>query len=106
MVSQQALSTFLSQPFEMRTSGPTDNGSPVDQPELSSSSHTNQNGLTSDHCEKPEQGPATFMAEDISVGEIVCPHSKLDPGKAGNMKRIDQVCPIPRVVLLTDTQPT
>ena len=44
------------------------------------------------------------MAEDISVGEILCPHSKLDPGKAGIMKRIDRVCPIPGVVLLIDTQ--
>lgn len=94
MVSQQALSTFLSRPFEKRASVPTDNGSPVDQPKPSSSSHTDKNGLTSDHCEKPEQEPATSIEEDISVEEILCPHSKLDPRKAGNMKRIDLVCPI------------
>ena len=95
MVSQQALSTFLSRPFETRASGPTENGSSVDQPKPSSSSHTNQNGLTSDHCEKLEQGPAPSKFKDISVEEILCPHSKLDPRKAINMKKIDRVCPIP-----------
>ena len=95
MVSQQALSTFLSRPFETRASGPTENGSQVDQPEPSSSSHTNKNGLTGDDRETPEQGPSTSSADDISVEEILCPHSKLDPRKAGNMKRIDRVCLIP-----------
>ena len=94
MVSQQALSTFFSRPFEIPTSGPVDNESPVGQPKPSNSSHTNENGLTSDHCEKPEQRPAASITEDISVEEILCPHSKLDPRKAGNMKRIDLVCPI------------
>ncbi|KAF8257436.1 hypothetical protein EI94DRAFT_1758186 [Lactarius quietus] len=90
VVSQQALSTFLSRPFEIRASGPVDDESPDDQPKPSSSNHTGKNGLTSDHCEKHEQGSATSIAEDISVEEILCPHSKLDPMKAGNMKRIDR----------------
>ncbi|KAH9173623.1 cysteine proteinase [Lactarius sanguifluus] len=57
VVSQQALSTFLSRPFEKRASDPMDNESL-----------------------KPEQGSATPIAGDISVEEILCPHSKLDPG--------------------------
>ncbi len=100
MVSQQALSTFLSRPFETLANDPVDKGSSFDSPQPLNST---QNGLTSDHCKKVEQGPTTPSAE-ISVEEILCPHSKLDPGKARYMKRIDRVCCIPRVILLIDAQ--
>jgi len=31
------------------------------------------------------------MEGEISVEEILCPHGRLDPGKAADMKRIDHV---------------
>lgn len=45
------------------------------------------------------------MEGGISVEEILCPHGRLDPGKAPNMKRIDRVRPIREVILsLIDAQ--
>jgi hypothetical protein len=38
------------------------------------------------HQPSPEHDP-----DELSVAEIVCSHGKLDPDKAGEMKRIDAV---------------
>jgi len=36
-----------------------------------------------------------FVEGEISVEEILCPHGRLDPGNAADMKRIDRVRPYP-----------
>ena len=38
---------------------------------------------------------SSFMEGEVSVEEVLCPHGRLDPGKAADMKRIDRVRPYP-----------
>jgi hypothetical protein len=44
--------------------------------------------------ETSTQRLASLMEGEISIEEILCPHGRLDPGKASDMKRIDRVRPI------------
>jgi hypothetical protein len=102
VVSQQALNTFLSRPFDKRTEGLVDH---ADHVGCSSNGQTKLNGLESNGSETSAENLASFMEGDISVEEILCPHGALDPGKAPHMKRIDRVRPIREVFLsLIDTQ--
>ena len=102
VVGQQALNTFLSRPFDKRTEGSVDH---VDLAGCSSNGQTNLNGLESNDSETSAGKPASFMEEGISVEEILCPHGRLDPGKAPHMKRIDRVRPIREAILsLVDAQ--
>ena len=102
VVSQQALNTFLSRPFDKRTEGLVGH---VDHNGCSSNGQTNLNGLESNGSETSVGKRAAFMEGGISVEGILCPHGRLDPGKAPHMKRIDRVRPIREVTLsLIDAQ--
>jgi hypothetical protein len=94
VVSQQALKTFLIRPIDKLDAGSTHQ---VDQSEPSSNSQsqTSLNGVKSNGSEISTRPLASFMAGEISVEEILCPHGRLDPGKAADMKRIDRVRPYP-----------
>jgi hypothetical protein len=104
VVSQQALNTFLTRPIDKRDVGSTHH---VDQPEPSSNSQnqTSLNGVKSNGGETSTRPLASFMEGEISVEEILCPHGRLDPGKATDMKRIDRVrpCPPTYIILLMFT---
>src|SRR6266446_5743797 len=65
----------------------------VDQSELLSNSQNKAslNGVKSNGSETSTQRLASFMEGEISVEEILCPHGRLDPGKAADMKRIDHI---------------
>ena len=95
VVSQRALNTFLARPIDKHNAGSTHL---VDQSESSSNSQsqTNLNGVKSNGGETSTRPLASFMEGEISVEEILCPHGRLDPGKAADMKRIDRVRPYPR----------
>jgi hypothetical protein len=102
VVSQQALNTFLSRPFDKRTEGSINH---VDQTKCSSNGQTSLNGLESNDSKMSVQKLASSMEGAIPVKEILCPHRRLDPGKAALMKRIDRVRPIYDAILfLIDTQ--
>jgi hypothetical protein len=88
VVSQQALNTFLSRPFAKCTEGLIDH---ADQTGCSGNGQTNLNGVNSNGSETSMQKLASPTEGAISVEEILCPHRKLDPGKAVHMKRIDRV---------------
>ncbi|KAF8503303.1 cysteine proteinase [Russula emetica] len=89
VVSQQALNRFLTGPIDKRDAGSIHH---VDQSELSSNSQsqTSLNGVKSNGSETSTRPLASFMEGEISVEEILCPHGRLDPGKAADMKRIDR----------------
>jgi hypothetical protein len=95
-VSQQALNTFLTRPVVKRDAGSTHH---VDQsqsePSSNSQSQTSMNGVKSNGGETSTRPLASLMEGEISVDEILCPHGRLDPGKAADMKRIDRVRPYP-----------
>ena len=92
VVSQQALITFLTRPIDKRDAGST---LLVDQSEPSSNTQSQMslNGVKSNGSETSTRRLASFMEGEISVEEILCPHGRLDPGKATDMKRIDRVRP-------------
>jgi ubiquitin carboxyl-terminal hydrolase 48 len=94
VVSQQALNTFLTRPIDKFDAGSTHL---VDQSEPSSNSQcqTSLNGVKSNGNETLTRPLVSVMEGEISVEEILCPHGRLDPGKAANMKRIDRVRPYP-----------
>ena len=94
VVSQQALKTFLIRPIDKLDAGSTHQ---VDQSEPSSNSQsqTSLNGVKTNGSETSTRPLACFMEGEISVEEILCPHGRLDPGKAADMKRIDRVRPYP-----------
>lgn len=94
VVSQHALKTFLTRPIDKLDSGSTHQ---VDQsePPGNSQSLTSLNGVKSNGSETLTRPLASFMEGEISVEEILCPHGRLDPGKAADMKRIDCVRPYP-----------
>ncbi len=77
-----------------RTEGATDH---IDQTGCPS----NMNGLKSksNGSEASVRNSASFMEGTISVEEILCPHGRLDPGKAVHMKRIDRVRPNRKAIL-------
>jgi hypothetical protein len=89
VVSPQALNAFLSRPFDKDAGGETDPASSNDQ---TGDGQTSLNGLERNGTEKSTRQLASVMAGEISVHELLCPHGRLDPGKAAEMKRIDRVC--------------
>ena len=99
MVSQQALNTFLSRPIEKRVASSAHH---VDQSGLSSNSQspTSLNGVKGNGSETSTQRLESLMEGEISIEEILCLHGRLDPGKASDMKRINQVRSICRASIL------
>jgi ubiquitin carboxyl-terminal hydrolase 48 len=95
VVSQQALNTFLSRPIDKRVAGSIHH---VEQSGLSSNSQspTSLNGVKRNGSETSTRRLESLMEGEISIEEILCPHGRLDPGKASDMKRIDHVRPICR----------
>ncbi|KAH9981004.1 hypothetical protein BGW80DRAFT_1267806 [Lactifluus volemus] len=87
VVSPRALNTFLSRPFEKDAGGETDPASSNDQ---TGGGQTSLNGLERNGMKKSTRRLASVMAGEISVHELLCPHGRLDPGKAAEMKRIDR----------------
>ena len=98
VVSQQALNTFLTRPIDKREAGSTHH---VDQSEPSSNSQnqTSLNGVKINGSETSTRPLAALMEGEISVEEILCPHGRLDPGEAADMKRIDRVSHFPHATL-------
>jgi hypothetical protein len=97
-VSQQALNTFLSRPVDKRVASLIHH---VDQSGLPSNSQSpSLNGVKGNGSETSTQPLASFMEGEISVEEILCPHGRLDPGKASDMKRIGRVCPVRQVTFI------
>jgi hypothetical protein len=92
VVSQQALNTFLTRPIDKRDAGSTHH---VDQSEPSGNSQSQRslNGVKSNGIETSSRPLASLMEGEISVEEILCPHGRLDPAKAADMKRIERVRP-------------
>jgi hypothetical protein len=84
--------------MDKRTEGSTDH---IDQTGCPSNSQTSLNGLKSksNGSEASVRNSASFMEGTISVEEILCPHGRLDPGKAAQMKRIDRVRPNRKAIL-------
>jgi hypothetical protein len=95
VVSSRALNAFLSRPFDKNAGGLTDRASSTDRTGHLNNCQTSLNGLEKNGSEKPTRRSASFIAGEISVDELLCPHGGLDPGKAADMKRIDRVRPIP-----------
>jgi hypothetical protein len=106
VVSHQALNTFLTRPIDKRDAGSTHH---VDQshsePSTNSQGQTGLNGVKSNGSETSTRPLASLMEGEISVEEILCPHGRLDPGKAADMKRIDRVrlYPPSHIISLTFT---
>ncbi|KAI9508309.1 cysteine proteinase [Russula earlei] len=87
VVSQQALNTFLYRPFDKRFGDSIDH---VDETGLLNKSQRSLNDMKGQDDEKSMAPLASSMEGEITVKEIQCPHGRLDPGRAADMKRIDR----------------
>ncbi|KAI0273307.1 cysteine proteinase [Gloeopeniophorella convolvens] len=92
IVSQQALSKFLSRPIQKRGGSSLSHTNSIDLTESQDDAPTepNGNGLTDKASETPEQSQDPGAEGEISTTEVLCMHGKLDPTKAGDMKRISR----------------